>query len=170
MSVRATVCALLVLALPQVAAGVAAAAPVQGRNEVFGRWQPKPLECRRNLSGLAAAECGAVLVDQRGAGVFRVSWAARGSSPGGASVLTFVGILSAPSEAMECRQASCSLVKPMELSLSTVSETLFDARGVASSLPSAWPVNGTCRLDPSLVRCEARALSGESWLAEAKLR
>lgn len=85
-------------------------------------------------------------------------------------MLTFVGILSAPSEAMECRQASCSLVKPMELSLSTVSETLFDARGVASSLPSAWPVNGTCRLDPSLVRCEARALSGESWLAEAKLR
>ncbi len=85
-------------------------------------------------------------------------------------MLTFVGTLSAPSEVMECRQASCSLVKPMELSLSTVSETLFDARGVASSLPSAWPVNGTCRLDPSLVRCEARALSGESWLAEAKLR
>jgi hypothetical protein len=109
-----------------------------------------------------------VLVDQRSAGVLRVSWPGRGGS-GQASVLTFVGLLSGVSEPMACRQAICGLSKPIELTLSTVSLSLFDARGVANGLPSAWPVNGSCRLEASRIRCEARALSGERWTASAAL-
>ena len=109
-----------------------------------------------------------MLVDQRSAGVMRVSWPGRGG-PGQASVLTFVGTMAAGSEPMACRQAICSLSKPIELTLSSVSQSLFDGRGVASGLPSAWPVNGSCRLDTRRIRCEARALSGETWTASASL-
>jgi len=138
------------------------------RTETFGRWQPRLQSCEHTLPGGGAGDCGAVLVDQRGAGVMRVSWPARGASAQ-ASVLTFVGVLSGPSEPMACRQAICRLSRPIELTLSTVSLSQFDARGVASALPSAWPVNGGCRLEVSRIRCEARALSGERWLASAGL-
>lgn len=179
LSVRATTCALLLGAVPSALAGAAAApvqvqapvqAPGQGRAEPFGRWQPQVLECQRNLAGSAAASCAGVLVDQRSSGVFRVSWPGGGASPGLASVLTFVGTLSGTGEPMVCRQAICSFAKPMEISLSTVSQTVFDGRGVASGLPSAWPANGSCRLEQSRIRCEARALSGEIWTALARLR
>jgi len=142
--------------------------PSTVRPEAFGRWQPRLQNCERTLPGAAAGECGTVLVDQRSAGVMRVSWPGRGGS-GQASVLTFVGLLSGVSEPMACRQAICSLSKPIELTLSTVSLSLFDARGVANGLPSAWPVNGSCRLEASRIRCEARALSGERWTASAAL-
>jgi len=174
LSVRATTCALmralLVCVVPPALVGPVAAAPVQGRAEPFGRWQPQVVECQRNLEGSAAAACSAVLVDQRSAGVFRVSWPGSGSSPGLASVLTFVGILNGSSEPMVCRQAICSFAKPIEITLSTVSQTVFDSRGVASSLPSAWPASGSCRLEQARIRCEARALSGETWTAVAQLR
>jgi hypothetical protein len=70
---------------------------------------------------------------------------------------------------MGCRQAICSLSKPIELALSSVSQSVFDGRGIASALPSAWPVNGSCRLDTSRIHCEAKALSGEIWTASATL-
>ena len=142
--------------------------PAGPRPEAFGRWQPRLQRCERNLAGTASGECDALLVDQRSAGVMRVSWPGRGG-PGQASVLTFVGTLAGGSEPMACRQAICSLRKPIELTLSSVSQSLFDGRGVASGLPSAWPVNGSCRLDTRHIRCEARALSGETWTASADL-
>ena len=109
-----------------------------------------------------------MLVDQRSAGVMRVSWPGRGGG-GQASVLIFVGTLAGGAEPMACRQAICSFSKPIELSLSTVSESLFDGRGIASGLPSAWPVTGSCRLEARRIRCEAKAFSGESWTASADL-
>ena len=138
------------------------------RPEAFGRWQPRLQSCERTLPGIKEADCGAVLVDQRSAGVMRVSWPGRAGS-GQASVLTFVGVVSGVPEPMACRQAICSLSKPIELTLSTVSLSLFDGRGVASALPSAWPVNGSCRLEASRIRCEAKAFTGESWTASATL-
>ena len=146
-------------------AQVPVAAP---RPEAFGRWQPRLQTCERNLAGAGSGECGAVLVDQRSAGVLRVSWPGR-SGVGQASVLTFVGTLTGGSEPMACRQAICSFSKPIELSLSTVSQSQFDSRGVAIGLPSAWPVTGRCRLEARRILCEARALSGESWSASAGL-
>mgnify|MGYP006275808385 CR=1 FL=1 len=107
-------------------------------------------------------------MDQRSAGVIRVSWPGRGAA-GQASVLTFVGTLTSASQPMACRQAICSLRQPIDLTLSTVSQSLFDGRGVASGLPSAWPVNGRCRLEATRIRCEAKALSGETWTANAAL-
>lgn len=136
--------------------------------EAFGRWQPRLASCAITLAG-RAGDCGAVLVDQRSAGVLRVSWPGRGEG-GLASVVTFVGTLAGPSEAMACRQAICSFRQPIELTLSTVSQSLFDGRGVASALPSAWPVNGSCRLEARRIRCEARAFSGETWTADAGVR
>lgn len=142
--------------------------PTAPRPEAFGRWQPRLQSCERNLAAAGAGECGAVLVDQRSAGVMRVSWPGRGGS-GQAIVLTFVGTLAGGSEPMACRQAICSFNKPIELTLSTVSESLFDGRGIASGLPSAWPVTGRCRLDAKRISCEARAFGGESWTASAGL-
>jgi hypothetical protein len=140
----------------------------QPRPEAFGRWQPSPQSCSRSLAGAVADACDTVLVDQRSAGVIRVSWPGRGG-PGASSLLTFVGTLAGASEPMACRQAICSLSRPIELSLSIVSQSLFDGRGLASSLPSAWPVNGSCHLEPNRIHCEARALSGETWSASAAL-
>jgi hypothetical protein len=138
------------------------------RSEAFGRWQPRLQSCARSLAGAAADGCDTVLVDQRSAGVIRVSWPGRGG-PGASSLLTFVGTLDSGSEPMACRQAICSLSRPIALTLSSVSQSLFDGRGLASSLPSAWPVNGSCRLETSRIHCEARALSGETWSASAAL-
>ena len=150
-------------------AGPAAAAP---RQEAFGRWQPALPGCTRNLAGAQPGACAAVLVDQRSAGVYRVSWAGRGGSggSGGAALLAFVGVLAPASEPMACRQGICQLERSITLSLSSVSQSEFDPRGVASGLPSAWPVSGTCLLEPGRIRCEARSLTGETWQASAGAR
>ena len=148
------------------------AAPARGsvgpRSEAFGRWQPRLLSCERNLTGAGSGDCAAVVVDQRSAGVMRVSWQGRGG-PGLSSTLTFVGTLAGGSEPMACRQAICGFSKPFELTVSSVSQSLFDVRGVASALPSAWPVNGSCHLDAGRIACAAKALSGEAWTAVASL-
>jgi hypothetical protein len=85
-------------------------------------------------------------------------------------VLTFVGIRANGTEPMACRQALCELRRPIALELSTVSQLAFDGRGLANSLPSAWPVSGSCQLEPVRIHCHANALSGESWDATANLR
>lgn len=159
------------LAGAALAALIAPAPPAlaQGRSDGFGRWQPHALSCERNLADAAPQACTAVLVDQRSAGVYRVSWSGGGGS-GLGSLLSFVGVLAAPSEPMACRQALCTPAQPFELTLSSVSQSLFDARGLANALPSAWPVTGRCQLELSRIRCEARALSGETWTAVAALR
>lgn len=144
----------------------------RGRLEPFGRWQPKLSRCERHLPTAAAAvaePCLAVLVDQRGAGVFRVSWLDASSSQGVAQVLTFVGTLAPGAQPMACRQARCQLVQPFALVLSSVSQSAFDRRGLASALPSAWPATGQCQLERERIQCEARALSGEVWTAAARM-
>jgi len=144
------------------------AQPAAMPGEAFGRWQPRVVHCQRSWAGLAVAECGTVFVDQRSAGVMRVSWPGRGG-PGQTGVLTFVGTLAGSSEPMACAQAICSLRTSIELTISSVSQSLFDNRGIASTLPHAWPVTGRCQLNSTRIRCEAVAPSGESWTASAGL-
>lgn len=137
--------------------------------EPFGRWQPSATACRFNVAAEQEA-CTAVRVDQRSAGVYRVSWGGAADREGLVRVLTFVGTRASGSEPMACRQALCELRRPIALELSTVSQIAFDARGLASSLPSAWPVSGRCQLELPQIRCQANALSGETWDASASLR
>ena len=82
--------------------------------------------------------------------------------------LSFVGQLQPGSEPMGCRQGVCKLSKPLTLLLSSVSQAAFDDRGLARGVPSGWPVTGQCRLQPERISCEARAQSGEIWMAEAR--
>lgn len=136
----------------------------------FGRWQPSAGVCRFSVGATEEEACTAVRVDQRSAGVYRVSWGGAADREGLVRVLTFVGTRASGTEPMVCRQALCELRQPIALDLSTVSQTAFDARGLASSLPSAWPVSGSCQLEPARIRCQANALSGEAWDATASLR
>lgn len=142
-----------------------------GRIEPFGRWQPKLSSCeiRVGPEGVHADPCLAVLVDQRSSGVFRVSWFDGGSTQRLSRVLTFVGTLAPGGEPMACQQATCRLVQSFALTLSSVSQSAFDRRGVAGGLPNAWSATGRCLLERERIRCEAKASSGEVWTALAQL-
>lgn len=142
-------------------------ARAQGLSEGFGQWQSRSGDCRRNLAGAASAACMAVQLNQRMAGLLNVSFLARGEQKSAVSQLTFVGELKPGSSAMACRNGRCSPTGLMQLALSSVSETSFDARGLAEGLPKAWPVNGTCVVAAQRLSCQAKALSGEQWSAEA---
>jgi len=151
---------LLVLQVPAVGAGTE-------RPEELGRWGDSPAHCLRSWTGERPGSCNAVVLDQRTAGVMRLLLVAPASAPVAYTQLGFVGQLQPGSDPMACRQGVCRLSKPMALSLSSVSQAEFDGRGLARGLPSAWPVTGQCLLRPERIRCEARALSGEIWTAEA---
>ncbi|MFM2081164.1 MAG: hypothetical protein RLZZ124_568 [Cyanobacteriota bacterium] len=145
-------------------------APTPLVGDLYGRWQPTVVACLHTLAGAVPGACSAVRVDQRGAGVVRISWPGSDGLSGGSRQLMFVGTLAEGSEPMPCSQAVCRLSRPTVLSLSTVSESVFDARGLARALPSAWSVSGRCRLDAGRIHCEARSVTGESWEALARLR
>lgn len=152
--------ALLLVALP-----LALQAQPSGRGDGFGRWQPAVRRCRSVEPRQVELSCQAVLVDQRGSGVFRIRW---GLTPW--RQLTFVGILSGPSQPMTCRQAVCRLQWPITLAISGVSSNQFVGSGVASGLPLVWSARGQCRLSADQLSCEAQALTGERWSVEAQLR
>lgn len=139
----------------------------QERAEELGRWGDRPAQCLRSWAGERPGPCSAVVLDQRTAGVMRLLLLAPAPAPVAYTQLGFVGQLQPGSEPMACRQGVCRLSQPMALTLSSVSQAEFDGRGLARGLPSAWPVNGQCLLRPGRIRCEARALSGEIWTAEA---
>jgi len=139
----------------------------QERSEELGRWGDRPAHCLRSWAGAPPGRCSAVVLDQRTAGVMRLLLVAPATAPVAYTQLGFVGQLQPGSEPMACRQGVCRLSKPLALTLSSVSQAEFDGRGLARGLPSAWPVNGQCLVRPERIRCEARALSGELWSAEA---
>lgn len=143
-------------------------ASAQGRPEQLGRWGERPSRCLRSWAGAKPGSCVSVMLDQRSAGVMRVVLMAPAEPPLAFNQLSFVGQLQQGSQPMSCRQGGCSLSQPIVLSLSSVSQAEFDPRGLARSLPSAWPVTGQCQLRPERISCEAKALSGEFWTAEAQ--
>jgi len=152
--------ALILVTLP-----VALQAQPSGRGDAFGRWQPTVRSCRSVEPGQVEQSCQAVLVDQRGSGVFRIRWGLTALRQ-----LAFVGILSDRSEPMVCRQAVCRLQRPITLAISGVSSNQLVGSGGVSSLPLVWSARGQCRLRADQLRCEAQALTGERWSIEAQLR
>jgi hypothetical protein len=159
---RASHVALALLGL--LAAGVAAPA----WSESLGRWSERPAQCRRSWVDAQPGPCASVVLDQRTAGVMRVLLLAPAAAPVAYNQLAFVGQLPPGSEPMACRNGTCTLNQPIALALSSVSQGEFDGRGLARGLPHAWPVEGQCQLRPERITCEARALSGERWQAEAR--
>lgn len=139
----------------------------QERPEDLGRWGDRPVQCSRSWAGAGPGPCTALVLDQRTAGVMRLLVVAPAAAPLAFTQLGFVGQLQPGSEPMPCRQGVCRLSKPIALTLSSVSQAELDGRGLVRGLPSAWPVNGQCLLRPERIRCQARALSGEIWTAEA---
>ena len=143
--------------------------------EAFGRWQPALRSCRSSEPGLMHQRCEAVLVEQRSAGVFRLRWRGAQLRPLLWRQLIFVGILPERAESLVCRQAVCRLLRPITLTVSTVSSSPFSSSGYGSSpvvhgLPGVWLASGQCRLDLDGIRCQAQAMTGEVWTAEAQLR
>jgi hypothetical protein len=137
--------------------------------EGFGRWQWDVRRCERNLEGGAVARCGKVQVDQVQEDVLSVRFIANGPQRDGTNQLTFVGTVVKGQTALRCRDALCQPVTGVQTTVSSVSERFFDARGVAEGLPKAWPADGSCRVEPTGVVCEAKALTGERWRAEATI-
>jgi len=139
----------------------------QRRADGFGSWQRAAQTCRRNLAGAQPAGCLSVQLSQQQEGVLSVRFIARGSKPDSANQLTFAGALVAGSKPLACQGGRCTPKGPLSTELTSISEASFDERGLAQGLPSAWPAEGRCQLEATGVRCEARALSGETWSAQA---
>ncbi|MGB7564171.1 MAG: hypothetical protein WBM08_05400 [Prochlorococcaceae cyanobacterium] len=133
----------------------------------FGRWQWDVGKCERNLEGQEPARCARVQVDQAVEGLLTIRFIASGPQRDGSNLLVFVGALSEGQRPMRCRLGKCAPVAPVRAEVSSVSESSFDGRGLAEGLPKAWPADGSCRVEPSGVSCEAKALSGERWTAQA---
>jgi hypothetical protein len=139
----------------------------QGELESMGRLELGTDSCDRNLVIIkTAGPCARVVIDQLDREYLSVSFYGRGPVRGSSNKLTFGGTAS---RGMACKRTSCSISGPINLELSSASEVDFDANGVAKTLPSAWPVIGTCSIDRRAVRCQAKALMGETWTANASL-
>ena len=141
------------------------ASRAQSELESMGRLELGTDSCDRNLViNKTTGPCARVVIDQMDREYLSVSFYGRGPVRGSSNKLTFGGTTS---RGMVCKRTSCSISGPISLELSSASEVDFDANGVAKTLPSAWPVIGTCSIDSKAVRCEAKALMGETWTVNA---
>jgi hypothetical protein len=142
----------------------AAAGPAGG----FGRLQDTARSCLINLAAAPQRPCAALQFDQQLEGLLSIRFMAPGGGGEARDQLTFVGVLDQASTPLLCEQGRCRLQGPVRTQISSVSESSFDGRGVATGLPKAWPARGTCSVEQRQVRCQARALSGETWSAAAE--
>jgi hypothetical protein len=146
-----------------------------GQADLFGRWQMQLRRCELEEKGARPSSCHALQLDQRNAEVVRLILQADGAGRGEQVQFTLVGALVDGSEPMTCSSGSCRLRKPMELQLISLSLTRFDGRGLAQALPSTWPVQGRCRIDPAQLSCQASARplsqgdSAHLWRVDAAL-
>ncbi len=139
------------------------------RPDDFGRWQHNTRSCERNLAGSKPAPCSALRFDQNQVGLLNIRFVGPGSGEEASDLLSFVGVVREGSAGLRCQGGRCRLVGPLRTEVTSVSETGFDRRGLPTSLPRAWPTEGVCEVKQTEVRCEAKALSGESWTASAQL-
>jgi hypothetical protein len=141
----------------------AAAEPAGG----FGRLQNTTRSCLINLADGPQRPCGSLQLDQQREGLLNIRFMAAGGGGEGRDQLTFAGVLDQGSSPLLCQRVHCRLQGPVRAEISSVSESSFDGRGVATALPKAWPARGICSVEQWQVRCQARALSGEIWSATA---
>ncbi len=142
--------------------GVRAAEP----GDDFGRLRKAPGTCRANLAEAPAAVCTSIQLEQRARGSLSI----RFFLPEAGAVshqLTFAGVLTPGSQPLQCRQGRCRLQGPIETEIGSISESGFDGRGLATSLPKAWPVRGRCKVEQLQLSCEGTSFSGERWQAQA---
>lgn len=139
------------------------------RLDDFGRVQHSTSRCQRNLAGTPAAPCSTLRLEQNREGLLNVLFVGTGSGAERSNQITFVGLVREGQANLTCQGGRCRLAGPLKTEVSSVSETGFDGRGLPIGLPRAWPAEGTCQVQQQEVRCEARALSGERWAAEAEL-
>jgi hypothetical protein len=161
-----------VLAVP-LAGFLIAALPLPGKAEAFGRWQQRPRSCAVEHGTAQALRCQGVQLDQRSPEVLRLSVQAQGPAGGELIQLTLVGALLEGQQPMGCRNGACTLKQPLQFSLSTLSLARFDGRGLAQSIPDTRPVQGTCRVDPAALQCEATGTDeagAPPWTIKAQLR
>lgn len=134
--------------------------------DTIGRLQRMTRSCSSNLAAAAQLPCTFVQFEQQD-GLLNVRFISPGQRGGESDQLSFAGILQPGSAPMACQQGRCQVKGGISTAIASVSERSFDSRGLVKSLPKAWPANGTCRIDPDQVRCEAEALGREIWSATA---
>jgi hypothetical protein len=160
------------LALPALCLG---AQPGAAQVEPFGRWQQPLRRCALVPQGAPAQRCLAVQLDQRTAEVVRLTLQVDGPGRGQQMQLILVGALAGGSEPMACAAGGCSLRKPLQLQLISLSQARLDGRGLAQTLPHTLPVQGTCRITPADLHCEVMDRSGTSlsaaptWRVDAQM-
>jgi hypothetical protein len=147
-------------------ASVCLAQPRARPVETIGRLLSVTQSCSRNLAEAEQTPCTTIQFEQQD-GLLNIRFISPGQRSGESDQLTFVGIPEPGSAPMACQQSRCQFQGAISTAIASVSERSFDSRGLVKSLPKAWPANGTCRIEPGQVRCEAKALSRERWSATA---
>ncbi|CAK6693377.1 hypothetical protein [Synechococcus sp. CBW1107] len=135
----------------------------------FGRVQRATRSCERNLAAASPGPCSELRFEQNQQGLLNIRFVGPGSGEITTNLVTFVGVVKDGAAGLSCREGHCRLEGPLSTEVTSVSELGFDQRGLPTSLPSAWPADGTCTVEKHDVRCEAKALSGERWSATAEL-
>jgi hypothetical protein len=135
----------------------------------FGRMHRATRSCERNLAAASPGPCSELRFEQNQKGLLNIRFVGPGSGEITSNLVTFVGVVKDGAPGLLCREGHCRLEGPLSTEITSVSEVGFDQRGLPTSLPSAWPADGTCTVQKNDVRCEAKALSGERWAATAEL-
>lgn len=134
--------------------------------DTIGRLESVTRSCSSNLAAAAQVPCTSIQFEQQD-GLLNIRFISPGQLGGESDQLSFAGMLQPGSAPMACQQGRCQFQGGIGTAIASVSERSFDSRGLVKSLPKAWPANGTCRIEPGQVRCEAKALSRELWSATA---
>ena len=153
------------------AAGSTAAPATQG----FGRWESALQSCQLVWSSGSQGPqqrsgCLSLRLDQTIEGMVRVRLinAAAGSRYA-SEELVFAGLLLRNAQPMRCQQGHCTPSWPMRIYIRGVATRHFDARGLASQLPSTELAQGSCYLEATALRCQAQSSNGQRWQAQARL-
>ncbi|MCP9800368.1 hypothetical protein [Synechococcus sp. RedBA-s] len=155
---------LLSLLIP--AAGVRAQ---ENKPTDFGRVQRSTRSCQRNLAAASPGPCSELRFEQNQQGLLNIRFVGAGRGEISSNLVTFVGLVKDGGAGLHCSEGRCRLKGPLSTEITSVSELGFDQRGLPTSLPSAWPADGTCRVEKNEVRCEAKSPTGERWEASAEL-
>jgi hypothetical protein len=136
----------------------------------FGRWRGTPQECVMEGAGLPRMRCHLVQLNQHTRRQFSIGFIGPAHDTPGTRRLVFVGLAPPGQDALACDQGHCRLDGRLRTgSVSTISRTEFDGRGLPVALPATWRVDGNCQILRDRIRCDGRSGDGRTWQASATL-
>tara|TARA_B100002051_G_C16743053_1_gene645587 strand:+ start:5534 stop:6028 length:495 start_codon:yes stop_codon:yes gene_type:complete len=160
---------LLLVLLTLLPAARAATPNLDQRDTDFGTFDSSVRRCIVDQGG-DIRSCSRIQLTQRGQAGLRIRFLGAGPQQGTSARLTFVAKHPTGNRALTCSRGKCQPLKVnWNATVISASTAIFNDRGLPTTIPHSWRMQGICSINKTAINCESEASNGLLLRAQADL-